>query len=729
MNTKTLGAALLAASVPITFAATSRAEDHHPEEIVVTGRYMDTGAKSAMKMNVPILDTPFSVASYSDSFIKSLDMTSVSDLYNYMTGVKKAGNTGYDITLRGFKASGNDRNTIMVDGLPGLTGRYGSPPTVAVERIELVKGPMSVLYGQIQPGGFINLVAKKPKRDAATIIDLKGTSFAGDAHSLFDRNGYVLDVDSTGPLLDSGGKVLYRIVAEAAYKNGFRDFSYDRGVYFAPSLTWNIADSTSVTALIEYRKTRTSFDNGLAAPFSNIKLVAPITTTYQEPENYRDEKGLSASLQLSHTFGNGWRWNTAARYVDYDSDQKEFSSVSVRPNGLIMQRRARHLQTDRMYKFIDSNLTADFETGPLAHKVLVGVNAGEDRVHENRIKFFNSGACPGPQCLDIAIYNPVHGQTPAFDSLPAFNPTTPNLLTNKLFNSNTIGVYVSDLISFGEHWKLSVSGRAFRDKTTIEELRQPNTPVQTKTASQPFLPSVGLMYQPTQNWTVYASYAESYVPADPSNQDVNGNNPFQPVTGKQYEVGAKTENLLNGKVTATLSLFRIDQDNQLASFSCPRGNCYQQIGTTRSDGVEFEANVSPLERWQLIFGYAYTNARVVTALDPVQKGRQLANTAHHSANVWSRYDFDNGFGVGLGVTYTGRRPSQMPTSASPTVFDLPGYTVVDLGVYYTYERYALSLKVGNLLDRRYYESAGFTAPVQIAPGAPRYITASLRTTF
>src|SRR5581483_3377402 len=141
------------------------------EAVVVTGRFFDTGAKSAMKMNVTVLDTPFSVASYSDSFVKSIDTSELASLYSYMTGVKKAGNTGYDINLRGFSSSGTDPNAILVDGLPGLTGRYNSPPTVGIQRVELVKGPMSVLYGQMQPGGFVNMITKKPEAHRSTEIE------------------------------------------------------------------------------------------------------------------------------------------------------------------------------------------------------------------------------------------------------------------------------------------------------------------------------------------------------------------------------------------------------------------------------------------------------------------------------------------------------------------------------------------------------------------------------
>src|SRR5438067_664803 len=148
--------------------------------IVIEGRrFTDTGASSATKLQIPVLDTPFSVDAYNGNFLKAVETHNVSDLYRYMTGIQRAGNTGYDITFRGFKTSGNDRNAILTDGLPGLSVRFGSPPTVGTDHIELVKGATSVLYGQAQPGGFINIITKKPLFHAFNEVELRGTKGIG----------------------------------------------------------------------------------------------------------------------------------------------------------------------------------------------------------------------------------------------------------------------------------------------------------------------------------------------------------------------------------------------------------------------------------------------------------------------------------------------------------------------------------------------------------------------
>lgn len=765
-----LTASLALAFPSLAFAQQAGSEaSEDPSEIVVTGKFIDPGTGSAMKMDISVLDTPFTTASYSETFVESLETTSVSDLYNYMTGVKKAGNTGYDITLRGFKSGGDDRNAIMVDGLPGLTGRFGSPPTIGVERVEIVKGPMSMLYGAIQPGGFVNMISKKPQADAATEIQVRGSTFWGAGRDLFDRNSGNIAVDSTGTLAGDG-TLLYRIVGEYNDRKGFRDQTFSKGPYIAPSLTWKIGEDTNLTLLGEYRRTREAFDTQLVAPRNDLSLLAAITTRYQEPTDFRIEEGLAGTVLFNHDFGGGFKLNLGYRHVDYDSDQREFSVVAASGQGaremttsaaiaaaggqFRVERRARHLQTHRTYDYGDINLSANFETGSLEHKLLVGVNGGRDLVNENRLKFFNTntrnattglcraptGVTATPTCLDIDAYNPVYGQVPSFDSLPAINPALTGQasgLTNRFVKSSNHGFYLSDLVTIAEPLKVFFGARNFSETQDIEADRR-NAPgvIATKKAKKSFLPSGGILVQPTKDLTIYASYSESFVPVDATARDITGANPFAPVEGIQYEAGIKAEDLLGGKLNATFALFHITQKGILNTFTggtCPAtvGTCSEQVGEARSKGVEIEANLTPFDGMQVIAGYAYIDASITKSLNAYQVGAKLANTAAHSANLWARYDWKNGFGLGLGVTYTGKRAGRLPASATDlNVLELPAYTVVDVGVYYTLnEHVSFNLKAGNIFNKRYLESAGFTPQIQLAPGAPRNVALSARFKF
>jgi len=345
-----------------------------------------------------------------------------------MNGVKKAGQTAYDLTLRGFKTGGDDKNAIMVDGLPGLTTRYSSPLTVGLDHVELVKGPMSVLYGQIQPGGFINMIAKKPQPVASQIIDIQAQSYAANDEPKFGKkNGLTGSVDLTGPI-DGGKTLLYRFIAEFGNRDGFRDFITEHDLYLAPSLAWKIGDSTVATLAYEYRRNTGSFDTGVIAPgtpevnaagaYTGAAIPAtsvgsvPRTTRYQEPGDYRKENGRSIAATLNHRFDNGIAWNTAVRSVDSDSYQDEHSptgqavttakNAATTPNFTTdpagtqyIVRRARRLATGRTYNFLDSNLTGDFTTGWIAHKVVAGINGGRDTTNENRLGWVSGSGCTG----------------------------------------------------------------------------------------------------------------------------------------------------------------------------------------------------------------------------------------------------------------------------------------------------------------------------------------------
>ena len=726
------------------------AEDAQSEgsEIVITGRFLDTGAQSATKMNLSVLDTPASVASYSDDFLKSIETTNVADLYRYMTGVQRAGNTGYDITLRGFKTSGNDRNVILTDGLPGLSVRFGSPPTIGVDHIEVVKGPTSVLYGQAQPGGFINIITKKPQRRQRFEFGLRGTKGIGD----FDRaEGFLASVDVTGPI-DENDRVLYRLVAEAGDSEGFRDFSFERPIYVAPAVSFNIGESTSVTLQGEHRNVRTHYDTYLVAPLRNVDLIADIDTSYQDPEDFLIERGTIGTVGLQHEFSDALTLNAGYRYVDHYDYAQGFDAVGFR-NPTTLTRRARRQENIRTYSFGDVNLVAKFDTFGIEHQLLVGGSFGKETASLNRLQFFNAPAT-GPLSLDVNIYDPVYGNQP-LSFYPDVNPNTPGNLTWRYSTQDSLGVYVSDLLTLSEQFKLMVGLRYADEKQSIVERRIAGVPRQEKSDTA-WLPLAGLIFQPTENISIYTSYSTSFVPVPASNQDIFGRNPFEPTKAESIEAGVKAE-LFDRKLLATLAVYEIKKKNTINTFTCPTtlppgetfppgvtqlasGTCSAPLGGERSRGFELEINAQPLPGWQLTAGYAHTEARVTGSNIAQQVGARLQNSPDDAFNLWSRYDFGgalNGFGIGVGVAHIGDRVGLLPGATLPAgvapenqVLPLPSYTTVDLGLYYRASENAdFTLKFTNLFDERYVESAGFTADIQLVPGVPRQAVLSGRFTF
>lgn len=706
------------------------------EEVIVSAFLSDEG-ESAMKLDVPIRDTPFSVSNYSDAFMDAIDSTNVADLYQYMTGVTKGGQSAYDLSLRGFKTTSNDRNAIMTDGLPGQSARFGSPPTIGIDHIELVKGPASVLYGKAQPGGFVNIISKKPLDFAQAVFGLRASGYVGDELSLGDANGYSASADLTGPI-DKEGRFLYRFVTEYGDKDSFRDFVYEESKYAAPSLTWNLSDSTSATLSGEYRWRKASQDFYLPAPNRDASLFAPITTRYQEPDDFQTEEGYVVGLAVAHEFANDATWKFAARSVRNDDESSWYDPIAVLPDLVTLQRRARVGHNQRKSDYFDTAFSLPFATGFVQHKALIGVTAGRDSLDANRKQFVNGAttgplARPGPGSLNIDIYNPVYGVAPLHSSLPA------GQRQRRFTESEAYGVYLTDFLTFSQRWKGTVGLRYDHEDQLFEETVPTPLPERTKSASGSY-PMAGLLFQPNEAWTIYASYSTSFVPQAPNFQDAAGANPFQPEEGVQKEIGIKAD-LLNGRVNFTLALFDIKKKNTLALVTCNAGvagTCMQEVGEETSQGAEIEMDLQPLSNWQTVLGYARVDAEIAkanTAASAPLEGSRLTNAPRDNAHLWSRYDFVSGalknFSVGLGVVHVSEQPGNLPSRANSRVLILPDYTVADLAFYYTLrDRYDFTLKFGNLLDEVYYDSVGSTlADASVVPGAPRNVALSMNARF
>jgi iron complex outermembrane recepter protein len=709
------------------------------ETIVIQGKFIETGAKSAMKMDIDVRDTPFSVSSYSESFMKAIETTNVADMYKYMTGVARTGGSGNDLNMRGFSMTAEDRNAILVNGLPGLAGRFGSPPTVAVDHIEVVKGPSSVLYGAAQPGGFVNIVSKRPEGTQSGTIDLKAMGYRGAGLSLGDRTGYSGSVDFTGPI-DAARNFRYRVVAEYLDRDLFRTGAWEKDTYVAPSFTWKAGKDTSATLIYEHRKSDNSYDLGLAVPLNDITRAADIKTRYQQPNDFRNEVDDAATILANHTFSQNVAWNFGARVVKHHDDAAGFDQTGFITSGVArdgspcsatapcLRMRARGQHNEREWSFMDTNVNLTFNTGFVGHKMLVGLNGGREIANFERLQFSNGlASCPTAttfNCLTQNLYNPVY-DLPALSSLPLGG------LNNQITTSWAQGIYASDVMTLSEHWKATVGARYSDDKQNIKDDKYHSVPTQNK-ANSKGIPMAGLLFQPNAEITFYGSYATSFVPAPANAQDESGTNPFKPEASAQVEAGAKYDRA-DGNLNATFAAFQIDKKDVLTFFNCALGTCAQQLGKVQSKGIELEVNMRPIDRLQVTAGYAYTDAKVKTATDPLLVGARLVNVPKNSAHAWARYDFAgrlNGLGVGVGASYIGERAGTLRATGNTTVLRLPSYEVVDVGVYYLFSRYALTLKVNNLFDKTYIESSGFEAgPLQVTPGAPRNVQLSMRLHF
>jgi iron complex outermembrane receptor protein len=697
--------------------------------VVVTAKFISTAGSSAMKMNLPARDTPFSISTYSQGFMNAVEAQKVDSLYPYMTGIQSAGITGYDLVFRGFQSGANDFNSILVDGLPGLATRFGSPVTIGVERIDVVRGPASVLNGEEQPGGFINLITKKPEAQPLYELSASGTAYDGAGIGLSDKPGFDVAADMTGPIAGSD-RFLYRLIVDDANKDSFRTYSFNRNAYVAPSFTWVISDATKLTLAYEYQHLLYSYDTYLVAPNGNIDLVAPITTRYQQPGDWELEHGNVLSTFFSHRFANGFSWHIGTRDVWHEDEAHGFDVVAVLKGNQLVSRRARGQLNKRRFHFADTHLDMPFQTVGVRHDMVIGATAGLDSLDANRGQFYNAPST-GKGSLNINIYTPDYAGVPSLSSLPLVLPAQATQLNDRYTVTESFGAYMADMMTFSSHWKGSIGLRYSRDRQWIKELRIAGVPGDVK-VNDKVLPMGGIVYQPDKHWSFYASYSASYVPPPAQAVDINDRNSFVPTSAHQVEVGEKDE-FLHGRLTSTLAVYRIDEQNTLSTFSCQYGTCYSQVGKARSKGGEFEVNARPLPNWQLTAGAAYTDARITASDNPVQVNARLPNVPLLAEHLWSRYDISasalRGFGFGLGIIHQGERKGVTPTSATAPVLELPAYTRTDAALYYDRGDYIFTFKVENVFDKTYYQSAGFQGNINLLPGDPRLFTLSARALF
>ena len=723
------------------------AERRRLQEVVVTSSYKQE-TESSMKMGIPARDTPFSIESYSHSFMKSIETQQVADLYRYMTGLQQAGITGYSLAIRGFSTQDLDRNTFLTDGLPGLAVRFGSPPTIGYDHVELVKGPASLLYGQATPGGFVNIITKKPQPRASTELEARGTENAGGYSRV---RGEDVSFDSTGPL--GSDRVLYRVIGQISDDRYFRNFSHERGKYLFPMLTVNLGDATVATIQFEYRSLSADYENvGLLAPntpvAATVARLAPIQTVYTAPGTSRDERGTDTTVLLSHRLAGGGSLDLSARSVDHHDYAYAFDITGFDdkdPTYRTLDLRARGQWNQRTYNFADASAVLPLGSGWIRHRVIVGVDAGKEIDDFRRTQSCNLSS-PGdpaanPQCnlgtsqYTVSVFNP------NFSAIPPPGAFGPGFLADNYIASRTAAAYLSDLMTLSAKWKMLVGVRYSQDELSAYVNRYEPALPQDRQTTRTTLPAAGIIYQPDSHWSYYASYGTSYTPVDPSTQALVNAPLFKASLGRGEEIGAKAD-FGHHRVNVTGALFLINQTNVLTPYAggtdafCPTGGCETQAGAARSKGAELELDGKPTDALTLIAGYAYTDAFCTesSATGPIV-GQQLPNSPRNAAHLWLRYDALDGalrgFGVGLGLAYVGSRIANTGTPAAPGEFILPAYTVVDLALYKEFTNgIDMTVKLDNLFDQIYYQDGTITSGmVSVDAGAPRTAELYLTWTF
>ena len=698
------------------------------------GTYAETTTSAASKIPIEMKDLAATLQILNASFISDKLAASLDDLYPYVVGMTREGPAAAGFTLRGYTngATNTTINNLQTDGLPGGASRFGSPTTANVERVEVLKGPSSVLYGSMNPGGLINIVTKQPSAKQGSVFSSSVASYAGDQGK--NGQGFSTTLDTTGPI-DAGKHWLYRFIASYEDAPAWRQFDWTKNYYYFPSLTYRLNENTEATLKLEiHREHRFAIqDQALVAPLSLAANVPKDhSIAYQDRGNTAYDRGDVYNLMLSHRFENKWTTKFNFRDVQHVDGRRllENRAVNVAPlleNSTLTQR-LRDTWNRRRYAYADLNLYGD--VGPEAFKqtMLFGLSTGYETHNFTRWLFQNTLGAP------INVYQPIHGLTtyPTVNSTTGTGPTQVGV--SKYYNYSA---YFSDQIKLGKQWRASVGIHTEKYDTKYTDfavLVPSGRFVNPGQANHPraTVPSLGLVYEPLDTLSFYASYAESFKPTPPQSVAQGAPQPG-PETASQKEVGMKGD-FFNRQFGVLLSVYEIVRKDVVESvpnvFDPVTGIQIYRALSNKSKGVELSLNYQPVKHWQTQVGFSYNDARVTQSAVATLVDARLANAPRQSGNIWTRYNVPDGalrgFGVGFGVIYTGEQ--HIVTDNRPNLFlAIPSITRADLAFYYKWKRYDLAVNITNLTDRSYL--AGGDAPTDIVPGAPRKITLSVRFPF
>lgn len=689
-------------------------------------RYAETNSSAGSKVAMEVKDMPYTLQVLNSAFLDDVRSSRLEDAFGYVTGLHKQGTNANAFTLRGFSAAGSNLQSVQVDGLPGPASRFASPPTVNVERMEVLKGPTSVLYGQGNPGGLLNIVTKSPQEKRRTTLSTFVTTYSGQTSSFGTDNSYTFSLDTTGPI-DAAKKWLYRLVVSYEDQSSFRDYYYQENIYVHPSLTYRFSADTSITIKVDHVREERQANDGLAVPFRDLALLPPINVSYQSPSERDTDYGDSITAFFQTRLFDRWTvrasyrntWHTDSRFSletaqgAIVSNATDFRLSTIRP-------RFRVQENQKGYDFVDANAFATFEHGEVKHTVLLGWNGGNEWLRTNRLAF-------GPFVTPVNLYRSV-------PNAPSVYPATPTGLQDRQTNFWNYGAYISDQIKVGNRLDALVGFRWDKQDSYQKEI----TPTRVrgiKPSESATLPSAGLVFHATPGLSLYGNYSEGFKPQNPGNVDANDNPSFPPESSEQVELGFKID-AFEHRLIASVGVYDIKKKNVLTTTgtTAPSGNTIANLsGLQQSKGFEVDVAYLPQPHWQILVGYTYIDAKVKSSTTASIVGARLDSTPHHSGSLWTRYNVPDGalkgLGAGLGVIYVGGDREVVVTNVEANRVQLPGYTRIDLGLYYKFRSYDLALNVANLFDRTYIAGAMPGGVDRINPGEPRKVTLSARYSF
>jgi iron complex outermembrane recepter protein len=652
------------------------------EEVVVTGEgqqgYRVPSTTTGTRLNVPLIETPASIGVITNELIEDKAAQRVEDLVPYISGVSPGttgdgqGGTVPELTIRGFSIF----RQLYLNGLRD-NARFLVRDLANVERVEILKGFSSLLYGTGSPGGVVNYITKKPQSSPQYSLSFDAGSF----------DFYRGEADLTGPLT-ADKNVLYRLILAAQKSNSFVPNVEDNRIFVAPSLTFLTGGGGSLSIEGEYY--RLDKDTNSGAKFFNGELF--FDRSYTDPRNSNINNHYRIAAYLDQPIGKQWSLNLSGQYFYTRRDLDPlFTAITFNRN--VLQRFYRVVFDDYYQYNLRGEVRGDFKIGASEHKLLAGIEFNKlNSVITGRAgSFFGSIDVANPT-FDVPI--PTLGSAEQTDTISDF------------------GIYIQDFIKLGKFRFLAGLRYGQFDREFNNAQNQQGNFVS---------PSLGVVYNFTDSASMYASFSKS---TDPQTGRVRGGDFIEPRIATQFEIGGKV-NLFNDRLSITTALFDLTQTN-LGETDPSDSTFVIPVGDVRTRGLELDISGKITDNFSLIAAYTHFFEAEIIKNNSGLQGNRLANAPGNSFGIYGKYEFTNGslrgLSLGGGVVYVSGRAGD-----NANTFDLPGYVRVDLGAAYKVNNTTLRLAVENLFNEKY--ASGSQNRANITQGRPLAVTGSIKVEF
>lgn len=689
-------------------AATDAPEASRLDTITIIGERQDSGygadlSSSAGKMPLELMKTPQAVQVIPEQVLQDFQPIFLDDVLRAVSGVNQTntfGNTSDGVTIRGFQPNAYFRN-----GVRTLASRNLTPST---ERVEILKGPSSLLYGNVEPGGLVNVISKQPRFDQAfTDIEYQASNRGG--------NTWNLDTGAPVALNPGSGELAWRLIVDRDSSDYWRNFGAYDNSFVAPTLSYR-KDNLRITAAYEFSDLDGPFDRGTVVVGDEIADI-PQTRRMGERFEKLTEKINLGELDVEYDLFSRTSLRLRAAIQDSEGDDLQARprrvTVDSQGNDVLVRRVDGTFGRYAENRYLSASVLQSFGTGWLAHQILFGLD--HERTDDGRAGFLQGPDETVDEALDI--FDPVYGGLDVREGVVA--------IPNGRFagEGKTTGLYLQDVMSLGSMWTLLLGGRyeSYDSESVTENLSAP-----TISDDSTFLPRAGLVFQPRDWMSLYLSYAESFQPNvfSPANFAPGSPTAFDPEEGASREAGLKIQ---FGAVNLTAAWFDIEKRNVLeVENMIPR-----LVDSATAQGFELDLAGEITPALSVIAAYAYQDS-------DDGEGRPITNVAEHTLGLTTTYRWQQGLlkgaSVGASAQYVGDRDGGSNPSASPggpEFFTVPSYTVADLFAAYQWRTalapLRLQLNLKNAFDEVYFPSSG--GSLRINPGQSRTLFASLALSF